>query len=235
MNFVNYELSDFHTRTDCQPVSQPATEKKSDQYRLACHRTRQKVRNTWPASPCITPCLEMPAMSFHVTPIWLYDVATAVTFAGPTSGTETKVFTMIRHHAFYSRYFTCFFFFLFSLLCDIAAVPEHLTTTPTRIFSRMLLFSVSSTATTERTGSRRQQSTAKFCMLNLLPESFYLVCTNTVLISQLIQLDSSHHQLSLNREGSFSAPQMISQPVSSIFPCSPLPSGIWRIPALSIS
>ena len=142
-------------------------------------------------------------MSFHVTSIWLYDVATAVTFAGPTSGTETKVFTMIRHHAFYSRYFSFFsvFFFLFSLLCDIAAVPEHLTTTPTRIFSRMLLFSVSSTATTERTGSRRQQSTAKFCMLNLLPESFYLVCTNTLLISQLIQLDSSHHQLSLNREG----------------------------------
>ena len=30
------------------------------------------------------------------------------------------------------------------------------------------------------------------------------------------------------------APQMISQPVSSIFPCSPLPSGIWRTPGLSI-
>ena len=30
------------------------------------------------------------------------------------------------------------------------------------------------------------------------------------------------------------APQMISQPVSSIFPCSPLPSGICRTPGLSI-
>ena len=27
------------------------------------------------------------------------------------------------------------------------------------------------------------------------------------------------------------APQMTSQPVSSIFPCSPLPSGTWRTPA----
>ena len=31
------------------------------------------------------------------------------------------------------------------------------------------------------------------------------------------------------------APQMISQPVSSIFPCSPLPSATWRTPGLSIS
>ena len=30
------------------------------------------------------------------------------------------------------------------------------------------------------------------------------------------------------------APQMISQPVSSIFPCSLLPSGTWRTPGLSI-
>ena len=30
------------------------------------------------------------------------------------------------------------------------------------------------------------------------------------------------------------APQMISQPVSSIFPCSPLPSRPWRAPGLSI-
>ena len=30
------------------------------------------------------------------------------------------------------------------------------------------------------------------------------------------------------------APQMISQQVSSIFPCSPLPSGTWRTPGLSI-
>ena len=30
------------------------------------------------------------------------------------------------------------------------------------------------------------------------------------------------------------APQMISQPISSIFPCSPLPSGISRTPGLSI-
>ena len=31
------------------------------------------------------------------------------------------------------------------------------------------------------------------------------------------------------------APLMISWPVSSIFPCSPLPSGIWRTPGLSIA
>ena len=31
------------------------------------------------------------------------------------------------------------------------------------------------------------------------------------------------------------APQMISQPVSSILPCSPLPSGTWRTPGLSTS
>ena len=30
------------------------------------------------------------------------------------------------------------------------------------------------------------------------------------------------------------APQMISRPVFSIFPCSPLPSGTWRTPGLSI-
>ena len=30
------------------------------------------------------------------------------------------------------------------------------------------------------------------------------------------------------------APQMTSQPVSSIFPCPPLPSGTWRTPGLSI-
>ena len=30
------------------------------------------------------------------------------------------------------------------------------------------------------------------------------------------------------------APHMISQPVSSIFPCSPLPSGTWQTPGLSI-
>ena len=30
------------------------------------------------------------------------------------------------------------------------------------------------------------------------------------------------------------APQMTSQPVSSIFPCSPLPSGTWRTPGLCI-
>ena len=30
------------------------------------------------------------------------------------------------------------------------------------------------------------------------------------------------------------APQMTSQPISSIFPCSPLPSGTWRTPGLCI-
>ena len=32
----------------------------------------------------------------------------------------------------------------------------------------------------------------------------------------------------------FGAPQMISQPVFSIFPCSPLPSWTWRSPGLSV-
>ena len=43
--------------------------------------------------------------------------------------------------------------------------------------------------------------------------------------------ESSH--LSLNRED-VGAPQMIAQPVSSIFPCSPMPSGTWQTPGLSI-
>ena len=43
-----------------------------------------------------------------------------------------------------------------------------------------------------------------------------------------------HHHLSLNREV-VGGSQMISQPVSSSFPNSPLPSGTWRIPGLSIS
>ena len=43
-----------------------------------------------------------------------------------------------------------------------------------------------------------------------------------------------HLHLSLI-EGTFQAPQMISQPVSSIFLCSPLPSGTWRTPGPSIS
>ena len=37
---------------------------------------------------------------------------------------------------------------------------------------------------------------------------------------------SSHHHLSLNPRV-VGAPQMISQPLSSIFSCSPLPSGTW--------
>ena len=42
-----------------------------------------------------------------------------------------------------------------------------------------------------------------------------------------------HHHLSLNVRVT-GAPQMISQLVSSIFPCSPLPSGTWQTPGLSI-
>ena len=34
--------------------------------------------------------------------------------------------------------------------------------------------------------------------------------------------------------GVIGAPQMTSQPISSIFPCSPLSSGTWRTPGLSI-
>ena len=42
-----------------------------------------------------------------------------------------------------------------------------------------------------------------------------------------------HHHLSLNHECR-GAPQMISKPVFSIFPCSPLPSGTCQTPGLSI-
>ena len=43
-------------------------------------------------------------------------------------------------------------------------------------------------------------------------------------------IHNHHHQLFLNREV-VGAPHMISQLVSSIFLCSPLPSGTWRIQA----
>ena len=42
-----------------------------------------------------------------------------------------------------------------------------------------------------------------------------------------------HHHLFLNTRV-VGAPQLISQPVSSIFPCSSPPSGTWRTPSLSI-
>ena len=48
-----------------------------------------------------------------------------------------------------------------------------------------------------------------------------------------ISLSSSHH-LSLKRAEVVGAPKMTSQPVSSIFRCSPLPSGTRRTPGLSI-
>ena len=44
----------------------------------------------------------------------------------------------------------------------------------------------------------------------------------------------SFHLISLLTVRVIWAPQMISQPVSSIFPCSPLPSGTCRTPGLSI-
>ena len=36
----------------------------------------------------MTPCLEISARSFHVTEIWLNDVAVAVTLLGPVRGAE---------------------------------------------------------------------------------------------------------------------------------------------------
>ena len=43
-----------------------------------------------------------------------------------------------------------------------------------------------------------------------------------------------HHRLYPLTAKIAGAPQMISQPVSSIFPCSPLPSGTWRTPGVFI-
>ena len=45
---------------------------------------------------------------------------------------------------------------------------------------------------------------------------------------------SSHHLIYPLSARVVGTPQMILQPVSSIFPCSPLPSGTWRTPGLSI-
>ena len=42
-----------------------------------------------------------------------------------------------------------------------------------------------------------------------------------------------HHYLSLDHEGRWGTTDD-SQPISTIFPCSPLPSGTWRTPGLSI-
>ena len=52
-------------------------------------------------------------------------------------------------------------------------------------------------------------------------------------LGDAVQL-SCHHLISPLTESVVDAQQMISQPVSSIFPCSPLPSGVWRTPGLSI-
>ena len=52
------------------------------------------------------------------------------------------------------------------------------------------------------------------------------ITRSTILLSHLI------YPLTAKVVG---APQIISQPVSSIFPCSPLPSGACRTPGLSIS
>ena len=62
---------------------------------------------------------------------------------------------------------------------------------------------------------------------------FFIWILHLVLPDDFVQsaLISSH--LSLNCEGRW-VTRMISQPVSSIFPCSSLPSGTWRTPSLSI-
>ena len=48
------------------------------------------------------------------------------------------------------------------------------------------------------------------------------------------QITAHHHHMYPLAARVIEAPQMISQPVSSIFPCSLLPSGAWWIPDLSI-
>ena len=55
------------------------------------------------------------------------------------------------------------------------------------------------------------------------------ICTSAKYLFNKLNIHH-HHHLSLHRE----APQMISQPVSTIFPCSLLPSGTWRTQHLSI-
>ena len=51
---------------------------------------------------------------------------------------------------------------------------------------------------------------------------------------QCTQLHSSHHLIYPLTARIVGAPQMSSQPVSSIFLCSPLPSGTWQTPGLSV-
>ena len=65
----------------------------------------------------------------------------------------------------------------------------------------------------------------------------YLQCKNWMFAWNGAKTHHLHHQhlhLSLNARV-VGAPQMISQPVFSIFPCSPLPFGTCRTPGLSIS
>ena len=52
--------------------------------------------------------------------------------------------------------------------------------------------------------------------------------------AKVLQIVSSHHLIYPLTARVVGAPQMISQPVSSIYPCSPLPSGTSRTPGLSI-
>ena len=56
---------------------------------------------------------------------------------------------------------------------------------------------------------------------------------NTLLLCVYVNPKSSHliYPLTMRVTG---APLMILQPVSSIFPCSPMPSGTWQTPGLSI-
>ena len=70
--------------------------------------------------------------------------------------------------------------------------------------------------------------TNRIVKFHKLHTSFEKKARSALATCKVLNLSSSHH-----REGRWGT-KMISQPVSSIFPCSPLPSGTWRTPVLSI-
>ena len=76
---------------------------------------------------------------------------------------------------------------------------------------------------------KREKSDNKSSYLNKIEKQ-----GNKWSITDYAVLSSHHHMIYSLIARVVGAPQMISQPVSSIFPCFPLPSGTWRIPGLSI-
>ena len=81
--------------------------------------------------------------------------------------------------------------------------------------------------------SSQSGSTNTGALCTVKPFSSYQLCTSGRQAQPFRRPVNHHHHYPLTARV-VGAPLMISQPVSSIFLCSPLPSGTWRSPGLSI-